>query len=173
MALDQFLRRMTEINNESIEDIYWIDDPRIFTVSSPWVATSVKSIRTNHSFPNWWPEFQDGTSGIMPHDFSDPNVDPPYNYYITYRINGDLYKVESVNHGAIERFPDSGKPAWYSPDGRSPDPTNPDELQYFIVKDTRSSFPKCGWRLDMVPRSKRVLQGKLSLSSCRDRPKHG
>ena len=124
-----------EIESKSIEDIYWIDDPRIFTVSSPWVATSVKSIRTNHSFTNWWPEFQDGTSGIMPHDFSDPNVDPPYNYYITYRINGDLYKVESVNHGAIERFPDSGKPAWYSPDGRSPDPTNPDELQYFIVKE--------------------------------------
>ena len=124
-----------EINSASIEDIYWIDDPRIFSISSPWVATSVRSIRTNHSFPNWWPEFQDGTSGIMPYDFNDPSIDPPYNYYITYRIPGDpnLYKVESTNHGAIERFPDSGKPAWYSPDGRPPNPTNPDEIKYFIV----------------------------------------
>ncbi|MDD1696273.1 MAG: PKD domain-containing protein [Methanoregula sp.] len=124
-----------EVQNQYIEDIYWIDDPKIFNISSPWVAFSPKSMRTGHAFPDWWPEFQDGTSGIMPYDFSDPNVDPPHNYYITYRIPGDpnLYKVEAVNKGAIERFPDSGKPAWYSPDGRSPDPTNPAELQYFLT----------------------------------------
>ncbi|HQB40057.1 MAG TPA: hypothetical protein PL053_12410, partial [Deltaproteobacteria bacterium] len=125
-----------EIRNEVIEDIYWIDDPKILTISSPWVAPAVRAIRTNHSFPDWWTDFQDGTSGIMPYDFSDPSIDPPYNYYITYRIPGDpnLYKVETTRNGAIERFPDSNIPAWYSPDGRSPDPTNPDELRYFIVK---------------------------------------
>ena len=124
-----------EIQNQYIEDIYWIDDPRILNISSPWVPFKIKSIRTDHDFPDWWPEFQDGTSGIMPYDFSDPNIDPPYNYYITYRIPGDpnLYKVETVRNGAIERFPNSEKPAWYSPDGRSPDPTNPDELQYFLT----------------------------------------
>ena len=74
----------------------------------------------------------------MPNNFNDPNINPPYNYYITYKIPGDpnLYKAESVDYGAIERFPDSGMPAWYSPDGRSPDPTNPDELKYFIVNLT-------------------------------------
>jgi hypothetical protein len=71
----------------------------------------------------------------MPYDFNDPNIDPPYNYYLTYRIPGDpnLYKIETVFKGAIERFPDSNIPAWYSPDGSSPDPTKPEELQYFLT----------------------------------------
>ena len=124
-----------EVQNQYIEDIYWMDDPKIFNISSPWVSFSPKSMRTGHAFPDWWPEFQDGSSAIMPYNFNDPSVDPPYNYYLTYRIPGDpnLYKVEPVHDGAIERFPDSEKPAWYSPDGRSPDPTKPEELQYFLT----------------------------------------
>jgi hypothetical protein len=124
-----------EVQNQYIEDIYWMDDPKIFNISSPWVSFSPRSMRTGHAFPDWWPEFQDGSSAIMPYNFNDPSVDPPYNYYLTYRIPGDpnLYKVEPAHNGAIERFPDSEKPAWYSPDGRSPDPTNPDEWQYFLT----------------------------------------
>jgi PKD repeat protein len=127
-----------ELSSQKIWNIYYIDDTRIFNVSSPWIGVNVHEIRTDHTYPNWWPEFQDGTQGIMPYDFGDPLGDPPYNYYITYRIPGDpnLYMVESADFGAIERFSDSGKAAWFSPDGRTPDPTNLDERRYFITNPT-------------------------------------
>ncbi len=121
----------TENYEQTIWNLYTIDDPRVFSLSSPWMNVSLSGMRTSQAFPNWWPVFQDGTSGIMPYDFDDPRGDPPFNYYISYQIPGDstYHKMESVNFGAIERFPDSGIPAWFSADGRLPDPANPDELQ--------------------------------------------
>jgi len=125
----------TENYEQTIWNLYTIDDPRIFSLSSPWMNVSLSGMRTSQAFPNWWPVFQDGTSGIMPYDFDDPRGDPPFNYYISYQIPGDsaYHKMESVNFGAIERFPDSGIPAWFSADGRLPDPANPDELQHYIT----------------------------------------
>ena len=120
-----------------IDNIYTIDDPRVFNISSPWIHVNVRGLITSQAWPNWWPIFQDGTSGIMPYDFGDPRGDPPYNYYITYQIPGDPtgthYMLQSANLGPIERFPDSGRPAWYAADGSSPNPANPDHLQYFIT----------------------------------------
>jgi PKD repeat protein len=124
-----------ESNAKIIDDIYTIDDPRILNISSPWINVSVRGIRVSQSYPNWWPIFQDGTSGLMPYDFGDPDGDPPYNYYITYQIPGDstVYRVESANFGAIQRFPDSGIPAWYSATGAKPNPSNQNHHQYFIT----------------------------------------
>jgi PKD repeat protein len=120
-----------------IDDIYTIDDPRIFNYSSQWINVNVRRLRTHQAYPNWWPVFQDGTNGIMPYDFDDPAGDPPYNYYITYQIPGDPTRthhlLQSPNVGSIQRFPDSGRPAWYSADGSKPDPADPDHLQYFIT----------------------------------------
>jgi PKD repeat protein len=123
-----------EIEKQVIDDILYIDDDRIFNYSSPWIHVSLSGMRTGQAYPYWWPIFQDGTSGIMPYDFG-PQGDPPYNYYITYQVPGDptFYKVETVSNSALERFPDSGRPAWYSPDGTSPDPTNPDHLKCYIT----------------------------------------
>ncbi len=129
-----------EDNSSVIEDIYTIDDPRIFNYSSPWIHVNIRRIRTHQAYPNWWPIFQDGTNGIMPYDFEDPAGNPPYNYYITYQIPGDPtrthYLLQSSNVGSLERFPDSKKPAWYSADGSRPDPANPDHLNYFITNPT-------------------------------------
>ena len=120
-----------------IDDIYTIDDPRIFNYSSPWISVKINRIRTHQAYPNWWPVFQDGTSGIMPYDYDDPAGDPPYNYFITYQIPGDPtythHLLQSENIGSIQRFPDSHCPAWYSADGSKPDPSNPDHLRYFIT----------------------------------------
>jgi len=118
-----------------IDNVRYIDDDLIFNLSSPWIHVSVSGMRTGQPFPNWWPEFKDGTSGIMPYDFDDPQGDPPYNYYITYQVPGDPahYMVETDRRGAVERFPDSGRPAWFSADGSPPDPNNPDHQQYFIT----------------------------------------
>ncbi|BBO77678.1 hypothetical protein DSCW_50950 [Desulfosarcina widdelii] len=120
---------------QEINDIRYIDDDRIFNYSSKWVHVNIRGMRTSQAYPYWWPNFQDGTSGIMPYDFDDPNGDPAYNYYITYQVPGDSthYKIENSRHAPIERFSDWGGPAWYSPDGIEPDPTIPDEQQYFIT----------------------------------------
>jgi hypothetical protein len=79
-------------------------------------------MRTGQKYPFWWPIFKDRTYGIMPYVFNDPDEDPPYNYYITYQVPGDPkhYKVETVRNSGIERFSDSGKPAWYSETRRHP-----------------------------------------------------
>ena len=84
-------------------------------------------MRTGQAYPYWWPIFKDGTSGIMPYEFGDSRGNPPYNYYISYRRPGDStwYKAETVRQGAIERFPDSGGPAWFSSNGSVPNPNNP------------------------------------------------
>jgi hypothetical protein len=127
-----------EIEDQYIDDVYYIDDPKILNISSKWISVVVSEIQTDHTFPDWLPIFQDGTSGVMPFTFNDPRGNPPYNYYISYSIPGDpnLYKVESANFGAIQRFPDSGKPAWFSADGRAPDPNDPNESVYYIVNTT-------------------------------------
>ena len=125
----------SEIEDQYIDDVYYIDDPKILNISSKWISVAVDEIQTDHTFPDWLPIFRDGTNGILPFAFNDPRGNPPYNYYISYRIEGDpnLYKAESAKFGAIQRFPDSGKPAWFSPDGRAPDPNNPNESIYYIV----------------------------------------
>ncbi len=128
-------------------DVYTLDDPRIWTYSSPWVSISVRGMITSQAYPNWWPEFQDGTSGIMPYDFNDPRGNPPYNYYITYQVPGDpvYYKVEPVHNSAMERFSGSGATPWYSPDGATPSPTNPDHGRYYITNtDTSGNYGSCG-----------------------------
>jgi PKD repeat protein len=69
----------------------------------------------------------------MPYVFGDPRGNPPYNYYLTYQMQGDptYYRVEGVNKGAIQRFPDSGRPAWYSSTGAAPNPST--QGQYYIT----------------------------------------
>jgi hypothetical protein len=130
---------------KSIDDIYYIDDKRILNVSSPWIDLNVYDAIWKHAFPNWWPEFRDGTSGIMPYVFGDPRGQPPYNYYPTYRVPGSstYYKIDSTTRSALRRFPSSGKPAWYSSTGAVPDPVkNP---EYFITnskENTNGEYPK-------------------------------
>jgi PKD repeat protein len=132
--------------NAVVEDLYTIDDPRILNISSPWINVNVRGIRTSQAFPNWWPEFQDGTSGIMPYSYGEtagvaPHYydTPPFNYYMTYQMDGDPtnthYLAQSANFGAIERFPDSRTPAWYSADGSPPNPNIAEHQQYFITND--------------------------------------
>ena len=125
--------------DQVINDIYYIDDDKIVNTSSPWIHVSVNGMRTGQAYPFWWPIFKDGTSGILPYEFGDPRgIDPPYNYYITYQVPGDPthHKIQSAHNSAFVRFPDSGKPAWYDPAGNTPDPNNPDHLQYYITNPT-------------------------------------
>jgi hypothetical protein len=133
----------TDRKTNIFDDIYYINDPRILNFSTPWLSVNVRDLRTGHAFPNWWPIFKDGTSGIMPYDFgqvvgvSPYYYDTPaYNYYITYQIPGDPthYLAESVNFGAIKRFPDSSASAWYSADGKKPNPKDSRDTKYFITK---------------------------------------
>jgi PKD repeat protein len=124
-----------ESQNQEIDDIRYIDDDRIFNVSSPWVHINVNGMRTSQAYPYWWPIFKDGTSGRMPYTLDDPNGLPAYNYYVTYQVLGDPnhYRIETVRNSAIVRFFDSSVPAWYSPDGRAPDTNDPNERKYYIV----------------------------------------
>ena len=124
-----------EMAEQTIPDIRYLDDDRMFTTSSPWIGVKVYGVVEHQSFPNWQPRFKDGTSGIMPYDFGDPRGDPPYNYYISYQVPGDPthYPIETVANSALERFPSAGRPAWYAADGSPPDPGNPDHRQYYIT----------------------------------------
>ena len=138
-----FLRKPGETN----VDINYIDDVKIWNYSSPWMGISVRGMITGQPYPNWWPEFQDGTSGIMPYDFNDPRGNPPHNYIMTYQVPGDptYYKTETVRSGALERFPDSGATPWYSPDGSSPSASNPAHREYFITNANPADDSKfCG-----------------------------
>ncbi len=125
----------TERSLGFIDDIYTIDDPRILNISSPFFNVSLSGLITGQAYPNWLPVFQDGTSGIMPFGFYDPDRNPPHNYLITYRAPGSSthYPIETVHNSAIIRFPDTTHPAWYSPTGGLPDPNNPAHRQYFIT----------------------------------------
>ncbi len=120
---------------QTLGKILYMDDDLIFNYSSPWIGVKIYRMTDPEKWRNWWPVFKDGTSAIMPYDFNDLRGDPPYNYYITYQVPGDstFYKIETVANSAMERFPDSDMLAWFSPDGSSPDSSNPDHLQYFIT----------------------------------------
>ena len=126
--------------SQVIDDFYYIDDDRIFNISSEWVSLDIHGMRASQAYPFYWPQYKDKTSGIMPFDFGDPLNPPPYNYYLTYQVPGDPtgthYKVESAHNSAIERFPDSYSPAWYSAEGLSPNFDNPLHKQYFITNST-------------------------------------
>ncbi len=134
-----------ELGRQKIAAIRYIDDVRLLTYSSPWIAVNVPKIREHQSYPNWWPVFQDGTSGIMPYDFDDPRGLPPFNYCLTYQLPGDPthYKIETVENSYLERFPGCDHPAWYAPDGSAPDPANPEHLQYFLTY-TNKAFDYAG-----------------------------
>lgn len=123
-----------EFSKQVIEELYYVDDDRIFNFSSPWISVSISGMVESQAYPNWWPEFKDGTSAIMPYDFGGP-IDPAYNYYLTYQMPGDPnhYKVETVRNSALQRFPDSRRPAWHSLYGYVPDSTNPDHKKYYII----------------------------------------
>jgi PKD repeat protein len=124
-----------EIKNQTINDIFYVDDDRIFNLSSPWIGVSIRGMRESQAYPNWWPTFKDDTSAIAPYQFDDPYGDPPYNYYITYQIPGDSthYKIETAGNGALERFAGCGRPAWYDAAGYAPDPNSPADWQYYIT----------------------------------------
>jgi len=131
----------------TITTVYYLDDDRIWNYSTPTIGLSIRGMIRSQAYPNWWPEFQDGTSGIMPYDFNDPRGNPPYNYYITYQIPGDPthYKIETVRYSAPERFPGSGATPWFSPDGSTPSATNPAYRGYFITNtDTSGDYGTCG-----------------------------
>jgi hypothetical protein len=134
-----------EMAAQRIDDIRYIDDDRILNYSSRWVSVRIYGIIEHQSFPNWQPILEDGTSGIMPYDFGDPRGDPAYNFYLTYQVPGDPthYRVETVANSALQRFPSSKRPAWYSPDGSAPDPGNPDHRQYYIT-NTSDEFELTG-----------------------------
>jgi PKD repeat protein len=128
---------LQEFRNQQIDDIRYIDDDRILNISTKWVHVGVNGLRTSQAYPYWWPIYKDGTSGVMPYTFNDPNGSPPYNYFVTYQVPGDSnhYKIETARNSAVKRFFDSSVPAWYSPTGEEPAPNNPDHQQYFIVNN--------------------------------------
>ncbi|MFZ0451122.1 MAG: M14-type cytosolic carboxypeptidase [Desulfatiglandaceae bacterium] len=131
---------LAEQQAQIIDDFYYIDDDRIFNISSEMVSLDIHGMRGSQAYPFYWPRYKDLTNGIMPFDFGDPLNPPPYNYYLTYQVPGDPtgthYKVESAHNSAIERFPDSFSPAWYSAEGLSPNPDNPAQQKYFITNST-------------------------------------
>ena len=45
----------------------------------------------------------------------------------------NYYKIETAHNSAVKRFFDSSVPAWYSADGRAPDPNDPNERKCYIV----------------------------------------
>jgi hypothetical protein len=108
-----------EINAQVINNIYFIDDDRLLNLSSPWIRVSVSGMRTGRAYPFWWPEFKDGTSGIMPYDFGDPRGDPAYNYAISYQVPGDpqFYKISTVSNSEAS-VPDSNS-ALFSSTGQA------------------------------------------------------
>ena len=130
-----------EFSSQTIENIYYVDDDRILNCSSPWIGVSIRGMISSQAYPNWWPEFKDGTSAVMPYQFNDPKGDPAYNYYITYQIPGDPthYRIETAKNGALERFAGCGFPPWYDASGRIPNPDISSHRQYFIVTSTSSS----------------------------------
>ncbi len=131
-----------EIAKKSVNDLRYMDDERMENYGSKIFRVNLQVVKKNHSFPLWWPTFKDGTSAIMPYNFNDPKGAPPYNYYLTYQVPGDstYYKVETARASALQRFPESGKPAWYSATGEAPDPSNLDHRKYFIT-NTASYVP--------------------------------
>ncbi len=132
----------TEILNQRIDNIYYVDDDRFVNYSSDMVSTKVDGMKYGQAYPNWEPVFKDGRSALLPYDFGDPRGNPPYNYYLTYKVPGDptVYKIELANGSYLERFPDASTPVWFSEDGSPPDPVkNP---EYFI-RNTDDDYNRC------------------------------
>ena len=121
-----------ETLDQRIDDYYFADDDRLVNYSTDSVSTKVDGMKYGQAYPNWEPVFKDGSSALMPYDFGDPRGNPPYNYFLTYQVPGDPnnYRIE-IDGNYLERFPDSGVPAWYSPDGLEPDPV--DNPEFFIT----------------------------------------
>jgi PKD repeat protein len=122
-----------EVNLQQIDAIRYIDDDRFTHVSTPMASLKIDGMQYGQAYPNWLPKFKNGASGVMPYTFSEGT--PPYNYYLTYKVPGDptLYKIELSDGRNIDRFWDSGVPAWYSASGLAPDPAvNP---EYFVVNN--------------------------------------
>lgn len=120
-----------ELSRQQIDDIYFVDDDRFVNYSTEMMSVSANGMRFGQAYPNWKPIFKDGTSALMPYDFDEGL--PAYNYYLTYTLPGDpeTYRVEMFDGSYLQRFPYSGRPAWFSADGSPPDPDlNP---QYFIT----------------------------------------
>lgn len=129
-----------EVYVQEIDDIRYIDDDRFTHISTPMVSVKIDGVQYGQAYPNWLPKFKDGTNGIMPYTFADGV--PPYNYYLTYKVPGDttLYRIELADGSYLERFPDSGVPAWFSPSGLAPSPNqNP---EYFIVNND-ADYNRC------------------------------
>ncbi len=129
-----------EVYRQQIDDIRYIDDDRFTHISTPMVSVKIDGMTYGQAYPNWEPVFKDGTNGIMPYTFSEGI--PPYNYYLTYKVPGDLtlYRIELADGTYLQRFPDSGVPPWFSPSGLAPDPLkNP---EYFIVNND-TDFNRC------------------------------
>ena len=148
-GIGQLFATSGEFASAVIDDLRYVDDDRFLNSSSPIVHVNVNYMRTGQAYPHWWPIYKDGSSAIVPYDWGDPSgKDPAYNYYPTYQVPGDPthYKIETVRNSAISRFPDSRVPAWYDPDGNLPDPTNPDDLQYYIINSDpwSPSFERIG-----------------------------
>ncbi|MDL2121667.1 MAG: PKD domain-containing protein [Deltaproteobacteria bacterium] len=137
-GLGALLATEDEMESEIITDVYYIDDDRILNWSSLFVRIGLEYLRTEQTYPNFWINYKDGTSAIMPYVHGDPKGDPAYNYYISYQVPGDptYYKVESPRKRAIQRFSDSRRSAWFSEDGSEPDPNNPDHRKYYITNPT-------------------------------------
>jgi PKD repeat protein len=141
-----------EIQNQQIDNIFFVDDDRFANYSTDMVSTKVDGMKYGQAYPNWEPVFKDGTNAIMPYDFTEGI--PPYNYYLTYTIPGDstTYKVELSDGSFLERFPDSNTPAWFSTDGSLPDPV--ENAEYFITNPD-SEFSHCDfvgeWPIAKIP----------------------
>lgn len=142
-----------EIQNQRIDNIYYVDDDRFSNYSTEMVSVKIDGMQYGQAYPNWNPVYKNGASAIMPYTFSQGT--PPYNYYLTYTIPGDpvTYKVELADGSFLERFPDANTPAWFSADGSPPDPAmNP---EYFIT-NSDPDFSRCdfvgSWTIGMIPK---------------------
>jgi len=140
-----------EIQNQRIDNIYFVDDDRFTNYSSEMVSVKIDGMKYGQAYPNWDPVFKNGASAVMPYTFSEGT--PPYNYYLTYTIPDDpvTYRVELSDGTYLERFPDSNTPAWYSADGSPPDPVK--NREYFIT-NSDPDFNRCDfigtWPIGMI-----------------------
>ena len=136
-GLGPLFSTIEEVQAQEINDVYYVDDPRILNISSDYVHVSVSGMRTGQAYPFWWPVYQDGTSALAPYTFDDPAGDPAYNYYITYQVPGDptCYKVDTSRNDPIQRYWGTSVEPWYSATGEEPDPNDPTQQQYFITND--------------------------------------
>jgi len=142
----------SELVNQTIDSIRYVDDDRFVKYSTDCVAATPENVKYEAAYPNWAPVLKDGRSALMPYDFGDPRGNPPYNYYLTYKIPGDstLYRIEKADGSYVQRFPGLSVPAWYSASGSPPDPAkNP---QYFI-RNTDTHYNRFEYSGEWVIRS--------------------